>query len=79
MENQTNDFNNVIWTDETTVQLENHRRFSHRKRGEKPRPKPKYVTCSSLLTMGLSGGKHHQSLPISIPSRLSGMNTFVER
>ena len=45
MENQTNDFNNVIWTDETTVQLENHRRFSHRKRGEKPRPKPKYVTC----------------------------------
>ena len=46
-ENQNNNFYNVIWTDETTVQLENHRRFSHRKRGEKPRPKPKYVlyTC----------------------------------
>ena len=43
MDNQTNDFHNVIWTDETTVQLENHRRFSHRKRGEKPRPKPRYV------------------------------------
>jgi hypothetical protein len=40
MENQNNDFSNVI---ETTVQLENHRRFSHRKCGEKPRPKPKYV------------------------------------
>ena len=28
------------WTDETTVQLENHR---HRKHGEKPHPKPKYA------------------------------------
>ena len=43
MENQHNGFSNVIWSDETTVQLENHRRFSHRKRGEKPRPKPKDV------------------------------------
>ena len=41
--NQTNDFHNVIWTDETTVQLENHRCFSHRKRGKKPRPEPRYV------------------------------------
>ena len=33
----------MIWTDETTVQLESHRRHSYRKRGEqatlKPRPK----------------------------------------
>ena len=43
LENQTNSFHNVIWTDETTVQLENHRRFCHRKRGEKPRPKPRSV------------------------------------
>ena len=191
MENQNNDFSNVIWTDETTVQLENHRRFSHRKCGEKPRPKPKYIyhltfmyeciiwtyihvtlsmyvriyiicttvliilflcifhtktSCeniclgwymnghtdlvmfdgimdaqlyvrilraalipsarrlypdgnyffmqdndpkhtsrwnsgwnsgNSLLTMGLSGGRHHQSLPILIPLRISGMN--IER
>ena len=49
MENQNNDCSNVIWTDETTVQLENHRRFSHRKCGEKPRPKPKYV-CVCHLT-----------------------------
>ena len=35
------------------------------------------VPGSSLLTMGLSGGKHHQSLPISIPSRLSGMNLRI--
>ena len=49
MENQNNEFNNVIWTDETTVQLENHRCFSHRKRGEKPRPKPKYMYVHQFL------------------------------
>ena len=36
-------FADVIWTDETTVQLESHRRHSYRKNGEcamlKPRPK----------------------------------------
>ena len=34
-------FDNVIWTDETTVQIETHRRFCYRKEGEKPRPKPR--------------------------------------
>ena len=35
------DFRDVIWTDETTVQLESHRRFACRKKGEAPRPKPR--------------------------------------
>ena len=35
------DFANVIWTDETTVQLETHRRHCYRKEGEKPQPKPR--------------------------------------
>ena len=49
MENQCNDFHNVIWSDETSIQLENHRRFCHRKRGEKPRPKPRYTyTCTCV-------------------------------
>lgn len=34
-------FEDVIWSDESTVQLENHRRFCYRKEGEKPRPKPR--------------------------------------
>ena len=33
-------FEDVIWTDETTVQLQTHRRFCCRKEGEKPRLKP---------------------------------------
>ena len=34
-------FDNVIYTDECTVQLETHRRFCCRKKGETPRPKPR--------------------------------------
>ena len=34
-------FDDIIWSDETTVQLETHRRFCYRKEGEKPRLKPR--------------------------------------
>ncbi len=34
-------FDNVIWTDETTVQLETHKRFCCRKNSQKPRNKPR--------------------------------------
>ena len=36
------DWENVVWTDECTVQLETHRRFCCRKRGERPKNKPRY-------------------------------------
>ena len=36
-----NDFDDMIWSDETTVQLETHKRMCYRKEGEKPRPKPR--------------------------------------
>ena len=36
------DFSNVVWTDECSVQLETHKRFCCRKQGEPPRPKPRY-------------------------------------
>lgn len=35
------EFENVIWTDETTVQIETHKRYCYRKEGHKPRPKPR--------------------------------------
>ena len=40
------EFHNIIWTDEITVQMESHRRFCCRKRGQKPRykPRPKHPT-----------------------------------
>lgn len=39
-------FEDVVWTDESTVQLETHRRFCCRKKGERPRNKPRYVMYS---------------------------------
>ena len=35
------DFEDVVWSDETTVQLECHKRFCCRKKGERPCPKPR--------------------------------------
>ena len=37
------DFSNVIWTDKCSVQMEGHRRFYCRKRGEAPKPKLRLV------------------------------------
>ena len=42
-------FQDVIWTDECTVQLETHRRFCCRKRGQPPRNKPRYSTCIACV------------------------------
>ena len=36
-------FLDVVYTDETSVQLESHRRFCCRKRNEPPRNKPRYI------------------------------------
>ena len=40
-DNLHDEFNNVIWTDETTVQIETHKRHCYRKQGQKPHPKPR--------------------------------------
>ena len=34
-------FEDVLWTDESSVQLQCHKRFCCRKKGEQPRPKPR--------------------------------------
>ena len=47
-EYKDDDFNNVIYTDECTVQMETHRRYCCRKQGEAPRPKPRFVCCVLL-------------------------------
>lgn len=36
-----NGFEDVLWTDESSIQLECHRRFSYRKMGEPAKPKPR--------------------------------------
>jgi hypothetical protein len=51
LENQDDDFDDVIWSDECTVQLENHRRFCCRKVGHAPKPKPKYASCNNIVVL----------------------------
>ena len=41
LKNQTDNFENVIFTDECTVQMETHCCFCCRKQGEAPQPKPR--------------------------------------
>ena len=38
-DNEHNTFDDIVWTDESMIQLENHRTFSYRKTGEAPRAK----------------------------------------
>ena len=40
------EFNNVVWTDECSLQLESHWRFCCRKHGQPPKHKPRYVLLS---------------------------------
>lgn len=46
IENRSKTFEDVIWTEETSIQLDCHRRFCCRKKGQKPRykPRPKHPT-----------------------------------
>lgn len=39
--NINEDFSNVIWSDESSIQLDTHKRYCCRKEGEAPRPKPR--------------------------------------
>ena len=41
-------FQDVIWTDESSIQLETHRRFCCRKAGKRPRNKPRCVCVSCV-------------------------------
>ena len=40
-DNLHSSFDDVVWTDESTIQLENNRTFSYRKVGSAPKPKPR--------------------------------------
>ncbi len=48
--NLQNEFDDITWTDETSVQLECHKRVCCRKVGERPRPKPRAKVPVNPLT-----------------------------
>ncbi len=43
LRNRNGTFEDVVWSDESSIQLETHRRFCCRKKGEWPRNKPRFV------------------------------------
>ena len=46
------DFHDVIFTDESSIQLEAHKRYCFRKRGCAPNSKPRYVaSCPTMLPL----------------------------
>ena len=59
-------FEDVVWTDESTIQMESHCRFACRKRGGAPRPKPRYANLFS----------HY--IYIYIANELTKMNSIVK-
>ena len=53
----TDNFHDVISSDETTVQLETHKRYCCRKKGQKPKPKPRPKHPLKLHVWWLKVGK----------------------
>ena len=48
-------FDDVIFTDESSIQLETHKRYCFRKKGCAPKSKPRYVaSCASMLPLSLT-------------------------
>ena len=61
------DFADVIFTDESTIQLETHRRFCCRKRGEPPKAKPRLAFVVHVDTVVLSQNNKYM-LELQVPS-----------
>ena len=51
-------FCDVVWTDESSVQLETHRRHSYRKVGHLPKPKPRYSVHDYYMLLQYSTKVH---------------------
>ena len=85
-ENLNKTFENVVWTDESMIMLENHRTFLYRNVGEAPRPKAqakhpfKVMVCAGISKKGatnicLVNGSLKHSIPGSIAHTPSAIST----
>ena len=75
-EHLDDEFTDVVWTDETTVQLEAHRRFCCRKKGQKPRykPRPKHPVKVHVW----AGISHRGSTRICIFEGIMNADLYVQ-
>ena len=58
-------FLDVIYTDETSIQMESHRRFCCRKAGQPPKNKPRY-TCTSVMCCSHMCSLQSRCLPVLV-------------
>ena len=71
LQNRSNNFNDVLWTDECSVQAESHRRFCCRKKGEKPRNKPRYINiCTYTRTCTCTWTRSNCNLRVSFQNAM---------
>ena len=66
LQNRNDTFENVVWTDESTIQLETHRRFCCRRKGELPRNKPRYVHVNTYIYMYTSAAAIYRYSAVAI-------------
>ena len=52
-EHLQDNFDDIVWTDECSVQLETHKWFCCRKQGEPPRPKPRFVNVGLYYVLNI--------------------------
>ena len=69
-ENIGNTFENVIWSDECTVQAESHRRYCCRKKGERPKNKPR-CALSNMYTYAVLSLTHSLTHSLTLSLSLS--------
>ena len=77
------DCENVVWTDECTVQLQTHRRYCCRKRKEPPRLKPRYISvhqlcmCLASQTLMLRIARGSQRSAVCVRYALNGTRPYA--
>ena len=52
-EHLQDNFDDIVWTDEYSVQLETHKRFCCWKQGEPPRPRPRFVNVGLYYILNI--------------------------
>ena len=71
-----NGFKDVLWTDECSIQLEQHKRFCYRKKSEPPKPKPRPKhPCKVHVWAGIS---QEGKTPIVVFSGIMNAVAFIE-
>ena len=57
LEEAEDGFEDVIWSDESTIQIETHKRYCYRQKGCSPKSKPRYVHKVEYAIIRMNRGR----------------------